>query len=89
MGPEKQLAGHDDPQVEGRFVGVRRTVGGESEEMPVADRLVGDAEIAQLVGRREIAQNHRGQQRREEETEKPAQRLAHDRCFLPMKRLRT
>ena len=58
MFAEKNLAEHDDPDIQGRFVGIRFPLVGKGEQMPVAQRFVGDAQVAQFVRRREIAQDH-------------------------------
>ena len=42
MGPEKQLAGHDDPQVEGRFVGVSNAAK-KKQKSQRSDLLMTDA----------------------------------------------
>lgn len=69
---EEHLSEHDNPEVEGRFVGIGFSLVGEGEEVAFAQRLVGDAQVAEFVRGGEVAQNHdwhQGQQKGESENE--------------------
>ena len=61
MLPKKDLAEHDYPQIERRFVSVCLPVKGESEDIPVLDGLVSDQQVTRLIVRREIPHDHHRQ----------------------------
>ena len=79
---EEHLAQHDDPQIEGRFVGVGFALIGECEQMSVAQRLVGYAQVAQLVRRCEVAQHHHGQQCQQENVRQITESIFHCKRFF-------
>ena len=56
--PQQPLASHHDPQIERRFVGISHTVVGKCEKRMPRQRLIGNAQVAQLVGRGKIAPQH-------------------------------
>ena len=75
MLPENQPAEHDNPEIERRLVRIGQTVVGESENVPVGNGLVRNAQVTQLIGGREIPQQHRRKQADECEYEYKGERI--------------
>jgi len=57
---EQQPAQHHYPEIKRWLVGVGNAVVVECEQVAVGDGLVSDAQVAQLVGWREIPHRHHG-----------------------------
>jgi len=55
--PENQLASHNYPEIERRFVGVVSAMVCKSEDGTGPQRFIGDAQVPQFVSQGEIAKN--------------------------------
>ena len=79
---EEEPAQHDEPQVEGRFVGVGLALEGEGEEVPLAQRLVGDAQVAQFVRGGEVPEEHHRKQGQQAAGQQQRESMLHGRVCV-------